>query len=215
MSSNKDQQIAALKAKVAEQETLIGELVRHQARVTGRSVEEYFDALKAREIVEALQLLLDKANAKVLKLQERQEKHRREAETINKLHALVEQYSKDYASKVKEYTDIEAIKKNTRKRMRLAYSQNLSENIELRKRVSELEKAHTWIPVGEQLPKPGVECLCITVNGFSPSGALRFGYYKQGEGWLVEVFGIDSHQPEEVTHWRPLPEPPKESEATQ
>lgn len=76
----KDKQIAALQATIAEQQETIRELVRHQARVTGRSVEEYLDALKAKDIVEALQLLLDKANARLLKVRERQEKHRANAQ---------------------------------------------------------------------------------------------------------------------------------------
>jgi len=82
--------------------------------------------------------------------------------------------------------------------------------LDLTECVQELEQANRWIPVTERLPEPWKECLCLTLYTFPP---IRFGYYKKGEGWFVEVFGIDSHQPEEVTHWRPLPELPGESEA--
>lgn len=167
--SNKDQQIAALKEKVAEQEALIGELVRHQARVTGRSVEEYFDALKARELVEALQCLLDRATAKVLKLQRRRDN-------------------------LKGYGD------DAYRLLGLAMDAN-----------KQFEEANMWIPVSEALPKDqGIGYLVVTTSTFN---GMCFGYYEDSEGWTVDINGIDSPQPAEVTHWRPLPAPPeKESE---
>lgn len=70
---NKDKKCIALQQVIQEQQEMIRDLVRHQAQVTGRSVEEYFDALKAREIVDALQGLLDRANEKVKKLTARRD----------------------------------------------------------------------------------------------------------------------------------------------
>lgn len=75
---------------------------------------------------------------------------------------------------------------------------------ELRARVAELEAANRWIPVKERLPEEGQKTLvCLTAASLLGavvdmriySGPLnKWGYYFT-----------------DITHWRPLPEPPEET----
>lgn len=94
MANGKDKQIAALKRTIVEQQETIREIVRHQARLTGRSVEEYLDALKSKEIVEVLSFLLERATSKLIKLQERRAKWRKWEE---RLFALMKQQDEHLA----------------------------------------------------------------------------------------------------------------------
>lgn len=60
-----------------------------------------------------------------------------------------------------------------------------------------------WIPVGERFPEAGKEVLCLT-KGFGQWVATWDDYgdemWSDGEIWMNK-YGI--------THWMPLPEPPK------
>ena len=60
-----------------------------------------------------------------------------------------------------------------------------------------------WIPVTERLPEEHRRVLCCQVYG----GNLLLTI--QDNEWLGEEWEIDSGR---VTHWMPLPEPPKEGE---
>lgn len=53
-----------------------------------------------------------------------------------------------------------------------------------------------WIPVTERLPDVGIEVLI----------------YSEDDGVCVDYYGGDSFGYYEVTHWMPLPEPPKEDD---
>lgn len=62
-----------------------------------------------------------------------------------------------------------------------------------------------WIPVTERLPEEdGCEYL-VVVNGINRF--VSIAVYEE-EGWFIEVYP-DWKDPI-VTHWMPLPEPPKE-----
>ena len=60
----------------------------------------------------------------------------------------------------------------------------------------------SWISVKDRLPKSGKEVLFIT--GWK---TMCVGFYRDFSGWSNgEFVGID------VTHWMPLPKPPKEED---
>lgn len=62
-----------------------------------------------------------------------------------------------------------------------------------------------WTPVTERLPEEGDRCLCriksFAFPGSSYQSILRYDKYGFADGSIYE---------EGVTHWMPLPEPPKE-----
>ena len=58
-----------------------------------------------------------------------------------------------------------------------------------------------WISVGDELPEVGVAVLTIT-----PRGTQRVGFYEDG-WWLANY--IDLVRMGSITHWMPLPQPPK------
>lgn len=63
-----------------------------------------------------------------------------------------------------------------------------------------------WIPVTERLPEKDIEVVgWYKDNPFSP---FRYGIVSwNGHGW---VFTYAQRYVDDVTHWMPLPEPPKE-----
>ena len=63
-----------------------------------------------------------------------------------------------------------------------------------------------WIPVAERMPNPGVVVLV-----YSKLGCTYFSHrlYNHVEG---KPFCIEYSGGWEITHWMPLPEPPKEGE---
>ena len=65
------------------------------------------------------------------------------------------------------------------------------ENAELRVRVQE------WISVDDRLPEPQEEAICINADG-----DMMIGTYTEW-GWMFPCYF------EELTHWMPLPQPPK------
>ena len=56
------------------------------------------------------------------------------------------------------------------------------------------QEERRWIPVTERLPDIGIEVLV----------------YSEDDGICVDYYGGDSFGYYDVTHWMPLPEPPKE-----
>ena len=56
--------------------------------------------------------------------------------------------------------------------------------------------AKRWIPVTERLPDVGIEVLI----------------YSEDDGVCVDYYGGDTFGYYDVTHWMPLPEPPKEED---
>lgn len=67
---------------------------------------------------------------------------------------------------------------------------------------AEALNAGRWIPVGERLPKRNEDVLLVS------DGAVTHGhlfYYQDGR----RFFTAHAMEIPRVTHWRPLPEPPK------
>jgi len=75
--------------------------------------------------------------------------------------------------------------------------------IEAKEDAAALIEQHRWIPVTERLPEPNV---------------LVFGLYRYGAGntqytltqWDPRTEGFDHFHTDFITHWQPLPQPPKE-----
>jgi hypothetical protein len=68
-----------------------------------------------------------------------------------------------------------------------------------RKQIEELETKNKWIPVSERLPEDDRQVLACTKKG----KAFSAHYDHRWKSWSV------SHTVK-ITHWMPLPEPPKE-----
>ena len=68
------------------------------------------------------------------------------------------------------------------------------------------EQESTWIPVSERLPEEHVLVLCRW-RRMSEEAFYGFARYQGGGTWYVSNEGMPT-----VTHWMPLPEPPKECE---
>ena len=73
------------------------------------------------------------------------------------------------------------------------------ENAELRARVQE------WISVDDRLPEPYVSVL-VNMPGEKPFRTVREGFISNDGIWQSAMI---RREPGEVTHWMPLPEPPK------
>ncbi len=79
-----------------------------------------------------------------------------------------------------------------------------------------LKAAHAWIKTSERMPDPEVVVLVVSTQDYaegevctakcytSPSGALVWEHYSSETGEA----GMDIESAY-VTHWQPLPEPPK------
>ena len=57
-----------------------------------------------------------------------------------------------------------------------------------------------WISVEDRLPEQGEEAICIAADG-----DMMIGKYTEW-GWMFPCYF------EELTHWMPIPQPPKEVE---
>ena len=73
------------------------------------------------------------------------------------------------------------------------------ENAELRARVQE------WISVNDRLPEPYVSVL-VNMPGEKPFPTVRRGFISNDGIWQSAMF---RREPGEVTHWQPIPQPPK------
>lgn len=62
-----------------------------------------------------------------------------------------------------------------------------------------------WIPVAERLPDIGSNCLIFSISGWVAEGQF------DGDGWTQYRWSAKFDK-DAVTHWVPLPEPPKEEE---
>lgn len=70
-----------------------------------------------------------------------------------------------------------------------------------------LREANRWMPTGERLPEQGQQVLCYAKNDNGQTGIdVDWRSCMNGN------FGAAVSAGMEVTHWRPLPEPPKEVE---
>lgn len=84
-----------------------------------------------------------------------------------------------------------------------AYKNGYEEGYEAGKR-----DAHRWIPVTERLPQNYISVL-VYLPGERPLPTVHEAYIGgDGEWHSSVVYGVEN---EGVTHWMPMPEPPKET----
>ena len=62
-----------------------------------------------------------------------------------------------------------------------------------------------WISVTERLPEPFVSVL-VHMPGEEPCPTVREGFISNDGIWQSAMF---RREPGEVTHWQPMPQPPK------
>ena len=63
-----------------------------------------------------------------------------------------------------------------------------------------------WISVKERLPEYGERVICFTIHGGIPVCYRGYSYDSDGR-FILAYNGTD--KVDNVTHWMPLPEPPK------
>ena len=73
------------------------------------------------------------------------------------------------------------------------------ENAKLRARVPK------WISVDDRLPEPFVSVL-VYMPGEEPFPTVHEGFISNNGIWQSAMF---RREPGEVTHWQPMPQPPK------
>lgn len=62
-----------------------------------------------------------------------------------------------------------------------------------------------WIPVTERLPKH-FEHVLLNIPGEKPFNTVHEGYLEKDGMWNIRMYRCE---PEDITHWMPLPEHPK------
>lgn len=72
--------------------------------------------------------------------------------------------------------------------------------------VAREQEQSQWISVKERLPEPFVSVL-VQMPGENPCPTVREGFITRDGIWHSALY---DREPDEVTHWRPMPEPPKE-----
>lgn len=65
-----------------------------------------------------------------------------------------------------------------------------------------------WISVEDRLPEP-LEYVLVYMPGEKPFQTVREAYLGQSGRWFAGFYDRDQS---EVTHWMPMPEPPKEEQ---
>ena len=70
-----------------------------------------------------------------------------------------------------------------------------------------------WIPCSERMPESNLELLVIVsgkVGNITLVNSVEIGNFDRDEGWILEMW--PEWEEPNVTHWMPLPEPPKEEQ---
>lgn len=69
-----------------------------------------------------------------------------------------------------------------------------------------------WISVKDRLPEKYISVLITDVNGITADDREpeKAHLDKDGKWYWVNIFKYSEYKEIEVTHWMPLPEPPKE-----
>lgn len=65
-----------------------------------------------------------------------------------------------------------------------------------------------WISVKDRLPEPFVPVL-VQMPGEAPLPTVREGFISKDGIWHSALY---NREPDEVTHWKPMPQPPKNGE---
>lgn len=80
--------------------------------------------------------------------------------------------------------------------------------------VEEAPAVNRWIPCSERMPENNVSVLYVWRSQNGAVAVLHGWHFETrvtGSAWHQS--GVGFHRPDdEVTHWMPLPEPPKEDE---
>lgn len=72
-------------------------------------------------------------------------------------------------------------------------------------------KRTRWIPCSERLPESDQEVLVIVsgkAGNITLVDSVEIGNFDRDEGWILEMW--PEWEDLNVTHWMPMPEPPKE-----
>ncbi len=69
---------------------------------------------------------------------------------------------------------------------------------------ADVEPAKRWIPCSEKMPEEGEDVLLW--DSFDKTTFT--GHYYKYDGWTVDGYDVGRF-PFDITHWRPLPEPPE------
>ena len=69
-----------------------------------------------------------------------------------------------------------------------------------------------WIPVGERFPKLESYVYSVDVLFYQYEDGIHTGYVDLQTGVWKDRYSRDIYPDYKVTHWMPLPEPPKEEE---
>lgn len=89
------------------------------------------------------------------------------------------------------------------------------EDFELIKTAVEFYEKHKWISANDELPLEADEFVLVVVNrqykNIKFEEAIQIADYSD-EGWIID--GFEDWGNLDVTHWMPLPEPPKMEEST-
>lgn len=152
-------------------------------------------------IADALLMIIDRLNARILKLQQRRDKWRKQPEWLCLLRKQYDEcdkklqvFLKNYRDKQEEHKKVREISANTKR-------QTFQDLLAARKRIAELEQANRWIPVAERLPSDGQKVLFYWAND------MHTGTY---DVTFQDFYTHTStYSVEKVTHWRPLPAPPE------
>lgn len=97
----------------------------------------------------------------------------------------------------------------------LAAADRLEEYVDRCARFSEeimvLRERGRWIPVEERLPERD-DCVAVCVSGkpqtnITLQNAVELATFSGKEGWILECW--PEWESADVTHWMPLPQPPK------
>ena len=81
--------------------------------------------------------------------------------------------------------------------------------VELLKHMPTIDPAPRWIPVTERLPEAFVSVL-VQMPGERPFPTVREGFITRDGIWHSALY---DREPDEVTHWMPMPKPPEDGGA--
>ena len=96
----------------------------------------------------------------------------------------------------------------------LPYS--VKSDLETTLEVSDVQPVNQWISVKDRLPEENILVLCYARSTTGEGNNYFLGALAHGEFWFLKVNDIGHvsypvlHW--EVTHWQPLPEPPKDGD---
>ena len=126
-----------------------------------------------------------------------------------KFGAAVKQIIQNHPTAVKEIEELqgEAYDLGAESTLRNHFGLSWHDAAEVRKEVAQIKAAFAWIPVTERLPEEPDRYLC-NVKSLAFPGSFYQTILKYDKGGFKEghIYTDD------VTHWMPLPEPPKVGE---